>query len=1012
MAFNDYADYLADAPNAPDFAQLADRLFLVDGINPNMVLGRLPEDTRPMGAVAQETELGLVQGNGGSLTPGTAYVYGVQRVVYKDGVALVPSAVTTETIDLAQSQSAYKLTCGAASPATIDGSNLWSECDQAYFKITVNSTAADIGPIDISLKATMASIAVALENAIQGEGGDFEDVTVEYDAGTGKFVFSAPTEIGYLEAVSGHDSTSHDGAGDDIDLAANTNHPHDGDGVITGGTHGDIVLPPVGDFELTALGVTKDVSFNDSGGEVGNKTEFAAFVQAAIRATDAAWTGIEVTYLGGDQFEVRIPNGAATFLTDTGAAPIDYSGETMINPPALDYGLDCSARVGSGAVITREEGNAAYTLLSGTAAAGATKSSPSDTDPSVALRLVAYEYPPASGANYTVSYRILRSSAGSATLLQLVTELTQTQFEALEGDYAWADSTDYVAGQVVTNVDVWYRCILAHTSGDEDDEPGEGEDWEDYWVELDGPTYWDTADDDSLDASVTVNLADPMTGFRPPPALCVRAWRGRLVLGGTAEYTAGSITVQVGSEDTAVINSPGNMRLYDVGARLVIEDEARVFTITAVNTSGGSPVSYTLDAECSGAHSADAYVLYWDGPAVYLTDPLPENIEGYAAGNLVYANDGHGNRTVGIAESAGNLLVLRRDRVDLLEGAEQDWQLLPVPGGPPGCVSHRTIADKDAPAVFWYAGKRGIWALVGGEAQEIGAPLRSILEDTVDHDYDDWTHGVWDAELQMYHLWLFQAGDVLEDGRSGLIYRVPSLMLSFDWKRKHWEASWLPASASGIWVDEYNKPYVVMGTVSRVRRLDQTVAYDDKGALESSATVAVPWFTGPVGGMAPGSTGAIGLTLSVRFEDGTYHSYSIRTNPSAVEGGVDVYAESEGGTQYTRPVWLGGICWYAETGELLTDDPTVRKKVERVTVVTDERTSNEPVVVTARTRDAGSGPDTQSVENSESGMTRVEMAGADAGLRGTSAVLRIEGGGIGGALVLAAKVVHQDVAKR
>ena len=341
MAFNDYADYLTDVPNPPDFAQLGDRLFLVDGINPNMVLSRLRKDTRPMGCVAQETELGLVQGNGGSLTPGTAYVYGVQRVVYKDGVALVPSAVTTETVDLSQSQDDYKLTCGAVSPASIDGSNLWSECDKAYFRITVNGSSANIGPIDISNKATFASIAVALENAIQDEGGDFEDVTVEYDAGTGKLVFSAPTEIDYLEPVSGHDSTGHDGAGDDIDLAANTNHPDDGDYTLTGGT---TRCSPVNyftsndQFGITIGGTSKTITVNNY--SAADWDDIAANVQAAIRAANSP-TWDEVTCENvGNGFVITSPGdlGALQLLT-AGPGGKDIAAVTAQGGTLF---LDCS----------------------------------------------------------------------------------------------------------------------------------------------------------------------------------------------------------------------------------------------------------------------------------------------------------------------------------------------------------------------------------------------------------------------------------------------------------------------------------------------------------------------------------------------------------------------------------------------------------------------------------------------------------------------------------------------
>lgn len=46
----------------------------------------------------------------------------------------------------------------------------------------------------------------------------------------------------------------------------------------------------------------------------------------------------------------------------------------------------------------------------------------------------------------------------------------------------WATATDYIAGDVKSNNDVTYTCILAHTSGDADDEPGVGADTDTYWT--------------------------------------------------------------------------------------------------------------------------------------------------------------------------------------------------------------------------------------------------------------------------------------------------------------------------------------------------------------------------------------------------------------------------------------------------------------------------------------------------------------------------------------------------
>ncbi len=55
----------------------------------------------------------------------------------------------------------------------------------------------------------------------------------------------------------------------------------------------------------------------------------------------------------------------------------------------------------------------------------------------------------------------------------------------------WATATDYIVGQVVSNNDITYTCLVAHTSGDEADEPGTGADAATYWT----PPIWVTATD-------------------------------------------------------------------------------------------------------------------------------------------------------------------------------------------------------------------------------------------------------------------------------------------------------------------------------------------------------------------------------------------------------------------------------------------------------------------------------------------------------------------------------------
>ena len=51
---------------------------------------------------------------------------------------------------------------------------------------------------------------------------------------------------------------------------------------------------------------------------------------------------------------------------------------------------------------------------------------------------------------------------------------------------AWADETAYIVGQYVTNDDITYVCIVAHTAGDDDEEPGTGANEATYWTSQSG----------------------------------------------------------------------------------------------------------------------------------------------------------------------------------------------------------------------------------------------------------------------------------------------------------------------------------------------------------------------------------------------------------------------------------------------------------------------------------------------------------------------------------------------
>ena len=58
------------------------------------------------------------------------------------------------------------------------------------------------------------------------------------------------------------------------------------------------------------------------------------------------------------------------------------------------------------------------------------------------------------------------------------------EFKVISVNEIWAVDTSYLINNVVSKNGVYYKCIQAHTSALAN-EPGAGEDWQDYWQELD-----------------------------------------------------------------------------------------------------------------------------------------------------------------------------------------------------------------------------------------------------------------------------------------------------------------------------------------------------------------------------------------------------------------------------------------------------------------------------------------------------------------------------------------------
>jgi hypothetical protein len=90
MPFTDYFTDVAFAPTLPDYARLGQRVYIVDGINPNIALDGHEENTRIMGTFPQFTPMLATLIAGVNLVPNTTYTWAVTRVT-KLGALVVES---------------------------------------------------------------------------------------------------------------------------------------------------------------------------------------------------------------------------------------------------------------------------------------------------------------------------------------------------------------------------------------------------------------------------------------------------------------------------------------------------------------------------------------------------------------------------------------------------------------------------------------------------------------------------------------------------------------------------------------------------------------------------------------------------------------------------------------------------------------------------------------------------------------------------------------------------------
>lgn len=874
--FSSYLPQVKQSGMMRDYCVQGRRLFVFDGVNPNIAADGYAPDDRIMGVFPQQDfdDPEIITGSG--LTPGGKYTWVVKRVV-KLGRLTVESSATVGT----QVQLEYNtLTCGS------NGANLatWQALTDGEFAWVIDGVTHEFTGITTAGASSLDDVADLVRDYIRDQTNN-QNIEVEYDSENTRFVFSADKEVGYTEAVSG-------GSGTDISGGAYLNG-------------------------LTGTGTIETAT--DLNCELGlDQYEFAPILNDSR---------VKVFY----HIYRNKPTNLTTLYLVEELSQAEFCGDA----PAWVDGTDYES--GDGVL----HGGTMYRCIQDHTASAASE--------------------PGAGGSWETYWRTVLISAATA----------------------WADSTAYIKLDTIKNGNIIFTCTLGHTSSGAT-EPGAGDDWEDYWVMLGSATYTDKLEDDKLPVYPYVDVGPEASEHENyvPPCRFARAWRGRIVSGGTAYHTEGWVSVEADTLARVKLHDSPPVRPTDIGAYLNIADDPFTYQITGVDqvenewlladeVSGAYPAvtdawadgaDYVVDDQvihndivytCILDHTAGSetepgvgdnwaycweesgtsYCLFREEDQGYVTKPLPDNIEGFKTGAILYPNF-QDAAVRGIAVSGGNCYFLRAGGVEVLEGSsEEDFSLSPLPESPPGCVSHSTIADDldRCPALIYYAGKSGFVAIRGSGHKIISEDIRDLITDDVDHLWDAFTHGVFDPASGLYHAWLFRHGDVDDYG-----VRVPQLFLTYDMATGAWTAGELAASCSGLWTAADGAPMVVVGIAGGVARLAD-VPYDGVDIIGSATggtanTLVDASASFPVSGSD--TTGLCGLPVLITDPAGG--NIQRRLVKSNTDTEITIY-----GAWTTAPAadWeyhVGNIRWYAETGELeFPESFELEKKYNRVVAMTE-----------------------------------------------------------------------------
>lgn len=551
------------------------------------------------------------------------------------------------------------------------------------------------------------------------------------------------------------------------------------------------------------------------------------------------------------------------------------------------------------------------------------------------VTLADYEEPPGADDWWSVKYQVLRSFANSADVLYLVEELTQTQYDAL-------------------------------SSG----------------------VYEDDTADSALNTAVSEDLSS-VQNVRFPPVRCIRSLNGCLVGAGSYTYDMGTVS---GTTGTALltVNAPGDVSRADIGAFVWIEDEPVVYQVQSVNVSTRV---LTLSANLTNTVDGAAWSKWHDFETIFVSPPIPENIEGYTAGEEIVGNSGDGDSIKALAAKNHVGFVFGGSRVDLLQRVSDTWVLRAHPGTPPGCVSSASVADRWADAVYYYAGDRGVWRLSASLAENIGANIEPIFRESVDHSMDEYCHAVFDPVRQLYMLWVF------EWGWESLGTRCPQTCLVYDVSLKQWYKFELAAHSSGILIDEDGRPVVSVGCGASTFELSDD-SVDGADVLSVVTSAGNSWIevsddiSSVVSGQPVHVISNVGVVQRriVSYVEG-YRAY--------------VYGEWDNNPCAGHTAQFGAIRWHWTSAELSSDSQGhggVREVqiLKNIAVLHDVETESTPVTISVaaigkqserliqESRDWSNDEDLDEVRGAQAGLRSRRSSVTISGARGPAKILEIQ----------------------